>query len=167
MADLMPKRIGVDEYFLRMAMLASQRATCSRRKVGCILVDGFNHVLSSGYNGVARGVPHCIDKSCSGASLPSGTGLDKCEAVHAEANALLQCHNVNDITTVYCTASPCIQCTRLLLNTGAKRVVFAEEYPHPEARELWESVRGSSYDEVGHHQMLLRIPTWVHLKLLD
>jgi len=76
-----------DEYFLKMAELVSTRATCARRKVGCVLVNSRKHILATGYNGVASGMPHCIDEPCPGANYPSGEGLDKCEAIHAEQNA--------------------------------------------------------------------------------
>jgi dCMP deaminase len=132
-------RPTVDEYFILMAHMVSTRATCSRRRVGCVLVDWQNHVLATGYNGVAKGLPHCIDHPCPGAGLASGTGLNMCEALHAEENALIQLRNPEQLVTVYTTASPCILCTRRLLNTGCTRIVFDELYPHPEAEKLWTS----------------------------
>ena len=131
-------RPSSDEYFLAMAALVSLRATCRRRRVGCVLVDRHKHVLATGYNGVARGVAHCIDTACPGAGLPSGRGLDLCEAIHAEQNALLQCRDAKEIETAYITASPCITCIKLFMNTGCKRIVFLEEYPHAAARNLWK-----------------------------
>jgi dCMP deaminase len=122
-----------------MAVLASFRGTCSRRKVGCVLADQRNRILATGYNGVASGLPHCIDHPCPGANLPSGTGLNLCQAIHAEANALISCRNPEDIYTCYSTASPCEQCIRFLLNTSCKRIVFAEIYPHIESERLWAS----------------------------
>lgn len=126
-----------DEYFLKMAELVSMRATCSRRNVGCVLVDSRAHVLSTGYNGPASGQPHCIDIPCKGAACKSGTGLELCEAIHAEANALLQCPDVYRIETAYCTDSPCIHCVKLLLNTSCKSIVFLREYPHNESEYIW------------------------------
>lgn len=127
-----------DEYFMMMAFLVATRSTCARRKVGCVLVNSRGHVVGTGYNGVAAGRPHCNEGlSCEGANAKSGTGLDSCEAIHAEQNALLQCRDVCQIAACYCTASPCITCTKLLLNTSCKRVIFGEEYPHVNARELW------------------------------
>lgn len=128
-----------DQYFLALAKLVSTRGTCSRRNVGCVLVDERRHIIATGYNGVPSGFAHCIDSPCPGASAKSGEGLDLCEAIHAEQNALLQCANVYAIDTVYCTASPCITCLKLLLNTSCKRIVFLEEYPHSRSKELWES----------------------------
>ena len=130
-------RQPADFYFLRMALLVSERGTCVRRKVGCILVNKKNHVLATGYNGNPSGFIHCLDNPCKGANSKSGKDLDKCEAIHAEQNALLQCKDVYDIDTVYCTVSPCIHCVKLLLNTSAKKIVFGEKYIHKEAERLW------------------------------
>jgi len=116
-----------------------------------VLLNARGHVLATGYNGVAAGQPHCNDvddvgfgpvihpHACSGAASPSGTNLDGCQAIHAEQNALLQCRDVYSIHTCYVTASPCVTCTKLLLNTSCERIVFVEEYPHSDAQKLWES----------------------------
>ncbi len=130
-------RQPADFYFLRMALFVSERGTCVRRKVGCILVNKKNHVLATGYNGNPSGFSHCLDNPCKGANSTSGKDLDKCEAIHAEQNALLQCKDVYDIDTVYCTVSPCIHCVKLLLNTSAKKIVFGEKYIQKDAERLW------------------------------
>ena len=134
-------RPSKDQWGIAMASLASTRSTCHRRKVGCVLVNSRGHVMATGYNGVAARMPHCIEhpEICPGRDAPSGTGLDGCQAIHAEQNALLQCKDVYAIDTCYTTASPCMTCVKLLLNTGCRRIVFMEEYPHPQAKELWES----------------------------
>lgn len=130
-----------DEIFLKMAQLVAQRSTCWRRNVGCILVNKRGHVLATGYNGVASGMPHCNEENkCPGANSPSGTNLDGCEAIHAEENALLQCHDVHEIDTCYCTTSPCFSCIKKLMNTSCKRIVFLDLYPHTKSQELWERV---------------------------
>lgn len=134
-----------DVIMMAKCFVASQRGTCCRRKVGSVLVNARGHILATGYNGPASGRPHCTDHPCPGANLPSGQGLDLCQALHAEQNALLQCSNVYDIETVYVTASPCVTCTKLLLNTSAQRIVFREEYPHPDARILWEEAGRTWY----------------------
>ena len=104
-----------------------------------MLTDGLGHVRATGYNGPPRGFAHCTDASpCGGAHLPSGTGLELCEAVHAEQNALLQCADVDHIDTCYVTCAPCVTCVKLLLNTGCRRIVFRDAYPHMEVSyELW------------------------------
>lgn len=136
-----------DEWAMKLALLTAQRATCCRRQVGCVLLNARGHVLATGYNGVAAGLPHCnyhdpyfetgFPHACSGANSPSGTNLDGCQAIHAEQNAMLQCKDVYSIHTCYVTASPCMTCVKLLLNTSCERIVFVEEYPHSAARELW------------------------------
>lgn len=129
-------RLSRDEYFIQMASLVAQRGTCARRAVGCVLINAQGHVIATGYNGVCKGADHCIDHPCAGAEQPSGQGLHLCEAIHAEQNALLQCRNINEIHTAYVTASPCIHCVRLLANTGVKRIMFKEEYPHVESQRV-------------------------------
>lgn len=148
-------RPSLDEYFMAMTQLVATRGTCIRRAVGCVLVNHRGHVLSTGYNGVASGRPHCNEAvpfwvrpsdpgpittyphTCEGADAASGQSLDSCQAIHAEQNALLQCKDVWDIKTAYVTASPCVTCTKLLLNTSCERIVFLEEYPQPAAKEMW------------------------------
>ncbi len=154
-------RISRDEWALRLAEVTALRGTCLRRKVGCVLLDADGFVLATGFNGRAAGLPHCdqevatIDSNlaeqlrpaitgttypfaCPGSHSASGTNLDACEAIHAEANALLRCRDVREIEACYVTVSPCVSCTKLLLNTACRRVVFREEYVHADARRLWE-----------------------------
>jgi dCMP deaminase len=133
-------RPSKDQWAMDLALVTAKRATCLRRQVGCVLLNARGHVLATGYNGVAAGQPHCSEgHPCAGAQALSGQGLDACQAIHAEQNAMLQCRDVYSIHTAYVTASPCITCCKLLLNTTCTRIVFLEPYPHPEARVLWES----------------------------
>ena len=136
------------EYFLEIASVVAKRSTCARRKVGCVLVDKYDQILATGYNGVAKGLPHCIDEPCPGAALPSGTGLNTCQALHSEANALIQCRAINDIVTCYTTVSPCNNCIRMLLNTPCQLIVFSELYPHMDALDLWVS-QGRHWIHIG------------------
>jgi len=130
-------RMPVDEYYIRMAYLASSRATCARRKVGCVLVDEKNRVLSIGYNGVAPGLPHCTTDPCAGATAESGEDLHLCEATHAEISAILALSDPRLLNKMYVTISPCINCVRLLLATSCQEIIYCEDYPHKEAQELW------------------------------
>jgi dCMP deaminase len=150
-------RPNKDQWAMKLAELTAKRSTCCRRQVGCILLNDRGHVLATGYNGIAAGLPHCNEvtgtkkgiehwednrifaNACEGAHSSSGTNLDACQAIHAEQNALLQCSDVYQIHTCYVTASPCMTCTKLLLNTGCQRIVYGEEYPHNQAGELWRS----------------------------
>ena len=151
-------RPDLDTYFMSMAVLVASRATCPRRKVGSVLINTRGHVLATGYNGVAAGQAHCIDSPCPGAGLPSGQGLDKCQALHGEQNALLQCRDVYQIDTAYVTASPCITCTKLFLNTSCRRIVFLEEYPHSDAKDLWVA-SGRDWVQYTRKELLLVQPT--------
>lgn len=157
-------RLNRDKWALKLALLTAQRTTCCRRAVGCVLLNASGHVLSTGYNGVAAGLPHCnhdVDEvlwdglagvkifphACSGAMAPSGTNLDGCQAIHTEQNALLQCRDIYQIRTAYVTASPCVTCCKLLLNTSCERIVYVEEYPHSAARDLWTGA-GRSWEQI-------------------
>lgn len=152
-------RIDIHDYFINIVKEVAKRATCKRRSVGCVLVNVRGHIIATGFNGVASGMPHCNESvmapvlgsrkfpeelvaiypnTCAGADAPSGTNLDACEAIHAEANALLQCKDVFEIDTAYVTAQPCIHCTKLLMNTGCKNIIYIEDYPHSSSKELWE-----------------------------
>ena len=122
---------------IELAYVMSRRSTCARRQVGCVLVNDKNHIIGTGFNGVAAGETHCTDHPCKGAEFTSGQGLDYCEAIHAESNALLQCKNVYEIHTAFCTLSPCVHCVKLLMNTSCERIVFVEPYSHTHAQELW------------------------------
>lgn len=151
-------RLSRDQWAMALAVVTAQRATCLRRRVGAVGLDARGHVLATGYNGVAAGLPHCNEvtevvtvhryvgehyenkygHACSGADAPSGTRLDACEAIHAEQNLCLQCRDVWELDTIYVTTAPCVTCTKLLLNTGCGRIVYLESYPHPEAELLWD-----------------------------
>lgn len=145
-----------DPWFLEQAAVVAKRSTCLRRSVGCVLVNARGHMVSTGYNGVASGLPHCNEpavlrgligltsarypNACPGAVAKSGTQLDACHAVHAEQNALLQCRDVYGVDTAYVTVSPCVSCVKLLLGTGCHRIVFAAAYSHDTAASLlWTS----------------------------
>jgi dCMP deaminase len=123
-------RPDIDNYFLQMLDLVASRSTCGRRAVAAIITDVESHVLSMGYNGVPSGFDHCTEKPCAGRDEPhGGSAGDKCLAVHAEANAILQCQRLDLASTLYCSCSPCFTCAKLIANTRISRVVYREEYP--------------------------------------
>ena len=144
-------RLDKDGWALELARLTSKRSTCHRLQVGCVLLNSRGHVLSTGYNGRAAGLPNCNHRvlkvsdglrsviqpdKCENSDAPSGQP-NGCEAIHAEQNALLQCRDVYQIQGCYVTHSPCVVCTKLLLNTSCKVIVFSKEYPHHESERLW------------------------------
>ena len=122
-------RPSIDEWYSTMARLVSARSTCSRRKVGAVIVDARNYILSTGYNGVPSGFTHCTETPCAGAFAGSGAELDRCQALHAEQNALARLERPFDAATMYCTTEPCVACTKLILATSITKVVFLETYP--------------------------------------
>lgn len=130
-------RPTLTQAMLGVAQVLSWRGTCPRRQVGCVLTDNLGRILATGYNGVPRGQPHCLDNPCPGAGALPGESLDLCEASHAEANAVAFCSDITRVAQVYCTASPCLACVKLLLQTGATELYFLEEYPHELARDRW------------------------------
>ncbi|MDR7555678.1 MAG: cytidine/deoxycytidylate deaminase family protein [Armatimonadota bacterium] len=132
-----------DEYFMRIAHLASSRSTCRRRRVGAVIVKD-RMVLSTGYNDTPRGVPNCGEGGCArcASAVPSGTGHDTCLCIHAEMNCVIQAayHGVSiNGADIYVTHQPCLTCAKMLLNAGIRRVVFAGDYPDPLARALLEA----------------------------
>lgn len=132
-------RPAIGETMLEIANVIATRSTCARRSVGAVLVDKDNRVLSIGHNGPAKGMPHCTDKPCAGADCASGTGLDLCQAIHAEQNALMFCSDIMKIDKCFVTVSPCIHCVKMLMNTSCKTIIFKHAYPNSKAsRHLWE-----------------------------
>lgn len=128
------------EYFLRLAFAVSQRATCPRLHVGCVLVHrGTRSVLSTGYNGSARGEKHCEDVGCDLVEYVGEDGRIRPNCVrtaHAEANAVAQAARNGHATSgcvAYVTHQPCWPCAKLLLNAGVSKVVYAIAY-RPDAR---------------------------------
>jgi len=122
---------------MELAEVTAKRATCPRRQVGAVILDKRGYILSTGYNGLPSGFRHCIDEPCEGANKPSGTGLDLCQALHAEQNAVARLKEPFEADCMYVTTAPCVSCTKLVLATGIKRIVFKSDYPSS-GKELWE-----------------------------
>jgi dCMP deaminase len=118
------QRTDWDTYFMEIAKVVSSRATCDRKHVGAVIVRD-RIILSTGYNGSIRGLPHCSEE---GHMMED----NHCVAtIHAEANALIQAARtgvVIDGATIYTTASPCWPCFKLLGNAGIRRIVYGEFY---------------------------------------
>lgn len=115
------KQLNLDKRYLRMAMIWAENSYCQRRKVGAILVKD-KMIISDGYNGTPAGFENvCEDEN----------GVTKPYVLHAEANALTKVarsNNSSDNATLYVTASPCVECAKLIIQSGIKRVVFNELY---------------------------------------
>ncbi len=132
-------RPTIDAYYASMLKLVASRSTCPRRQVGAIIVDHNGHVVSTGYNGVPSGYPHCIDVPCPGRSDESGNTA-RCYAVHAEANALLQASSLEFAHTIYCSTQPCFECCKLIANTGIVNVYYLESYPDTRGIEMLKAL---------------------------
>ena len=121
------ERVSWDEYFMNIAREVSTRSTCDRKFVGAVLVRD-KCILTTGYNGSIRGLPHCDEE---GHLMEEGHCV---RTVHAEANAIVQAARNGiriDASMIYVTASPCWGCFRLIANSGISRVVFGEFYRDP------------------------------------
>ncbi|MBO7435072.1 dCMP deaminase family protein [bacterium] len=120
----MDKRVDWDTYFMNIAKEVATRSTCPRKSVGAVIVKD-RRILSTGYNGSIRGMPHCTDVGC---DIEDG----HCVAtVHAEANAIIQAARNGvciDGADIYVTASPCWNCFKLIANSGIKRIYYGEFY---------------------------------------
>ncbi|MCX7717694.1 MAG: dCMP deaminase family protein [Candidatus Sumerlaeaceae bacterium] len=118
------ERVPWDTYFMNIALEVSRRSTCNRKHVGAVIVRDKN-ILSTGYNGSIRGMPHCDEV---GHDMVGGHCV---RTVHAEANAIIQAarHGVRiDGADIYTTASPCWECFKLIANAGLRRIIYREFY---------------------------------------
>ena len=122
--EIVRPRVSWDDYFMNIAQVVASRSTCPRKYVGAVVVRN-RTILSTGYNGSIRGMPHCSDV---GHMMESG----HCVAtIHAEANAIIQAAKngvLIDGATMYVTASPCWNCFKQCANAGLVRICYGEFY---------------------------------------
>ena len=115
------KQHKLDSRYIRMARIWAENSYCQRRQVGALVVKN-KAIISDGYNGTPSGFENvCEDEN----------NITKPYVLHAEANAitkLARSHNSSDGATLYVTASPCIECAKLIIQAGIKRVVYSEKY---------------------------------------
>ncbi|HYM13563.1 MAG TPA: deaminase [Bryobacterales bacterium] len=126
-------RPGWDEYFMRIASIVALRSNCMKRKVAAIIVKD-RRIISTGYNGTPRGVRNCNEGGCPRCNslAPSGTALEECFCSHGEENAIVQAayHGISlKDSTLYSTFSPCLICTKMIINAGIREVVYNNDYP--------------------------------------
>ncbi len=118
-------RIGWDEYFINIAEVVSTRSTCPRLNVGCVLVQKYL-IIATGFNGSIHGFEHCTEVGC----LINEEG--RCiRTLHAEENAII--HANRDLMKgafAYVTHEPCEKCTKLLVQSGIKKIFFKRAYPN-------------------------------------
>lgn len=123
------KQSELDKRYIRMATIWSENSYCQRRKVGALIVKD-KMIISDGYNGTPSGFENvCEDEN----------NVTKPYVLHAEANAITKIarsNNSSDNATMYVTASPCIECAKLIIQAGIKRVVYSEHYRLEDGIEL-------------------------------
>ena len=127
------KQLTLDKRYIRMASIWAENSYCTRRKVGALIVKN-QRIISDGYNGTPSGFENICEDDM---------GKTKPYVLHAEANAITKVAksaNNCDGSTLYVTASPCIECAKLIIQAGIRRVVYADPYRSDEGIELLRRV---------------------------
>lgn len=129
----MSDRLSWDQYFMTITRQVAERSTCTRAKVGAVIVRDKN-ILATGYNGSPSGLPHCTEVGCLiyKSETPEGDIVENCfRTIHAEINAIAQAAkggaNIKD-ADIYITHTPCIHCFKVLINTGIRRICYEKAY---------------------------------------
>ena len=143
--DKSRKQLLLDLRYLRMARIWAENSYCKRRQVGALVVKD-KMIISDGYNGTPSGFENVCEEN----------NVTKPYVLHAEANAitkLARSSNNSEGSTLYVTASPCIECSKLIIQSGIKRVVYAEKYRLTDGIDLLEragvKVEYMNPDEMG------------------
>ena len=125
------KQAELDNRYLRMACIWSENSYCTRRQVGALIVKD-KMIISDGYNGTPAGFENVCENEL---------GQTKSYVLHAEANAITKVaksNNSSDGATLYVTDAPCMECSKLIIQAGIKRVVYSKDYRNTEGLELLE-----------------------------
>ena len=124
------KKLALDQRYLRMAKIWAENSYCQRRQVGALIVKN-KMIISEGYNGTPSGFENVCEEN----------NVTKPYVLHAEANAITKIarsNNSSDGATLYVTDSPCIECAKLIIQAGIKRVVYAQKYRLDDGLRLLE-----------------------------
>jgi len=130
------ERVSWETYFMNIAKEVSTRSTCDRKHVGAVIVRD-RTLLSTGYNGSIKGLPHCNDAGC---EMVDGHCI---RTSHAEANAIVQAAKNGvkiDDSEIYVTASPCYNCFKLIANSGIKVIFYNELYRDEQIKDRAKEV---------------------------
>eukprot|EP00347_Sterkiella_histriomuscorum_P003297 403364826 len=144
-----------DTYFLRMCEIIASRSNCMKRSVGCVIVND-HRIVSTGYNGTPFGMENCSEGGCERCNTmtPSGVGLEECLCIHAEQNAVIEAGRAKCIGgTIYVNLSPCLTCSKSIIQAGIKRIVFNRKYIQEIAEKFWKKYEGQV--EVVQHSILI------------
>ena len=134
-----------DKRFMDLTKTIAKWSSCykTNRNIGAIIVKD-KRILTTGYNGAPSGIKSCKEKGeCLRQKLdiPSGKQHELCFAIHAEQNAIIQAAKIGvsiDGATLYCTHQPCVICSKMIVNAGISRVVYANPYPDDFAQEIFK-----------------------------
>lgn len=138
------ERLNWADYFMNIAVQVGLRSTCIRRKVGALIVKN-NTIVSTGYNGSPKGLPNCSDDESrcyrSKHNIPSGEQLDKCFAVHAEINAIMQASKAGvdlEGAEFFVTTFPCSSCAKAIIQAGVKKIYYINTYENSFTKNMIE-----------------------------
>ena len=134
--EMTKERVSWETYFMNIAKEVSTRSTCDRKHVGAVIVRD-KTLLSTGYNGSIKGLPHCNEAGC---EMVDGHCI---RTSHAEANAIVQAAKNGgkiDGSEIYVTASPCYNCFKLIANSGIKIIFYNELYRDQRIKERAKEV---------------------------
>ena len=138
-----------DEYFMLQAELAKLRSNCITRQVGAVIVREHRQI-ATGYNGTPPGVKNCFEGGCKRCQdrikgkIKSGASLDRCLCNHAEANAIMHCAILgiqagSKDAVLYTTFVPCLECSKMAITIGIKKIFSLDEYPETDYKLLEEA----------------------------
>ena len=128
---------------MSIARVVASRSNCVKRRVGAVIALD-RRIISTGYNGTPRGVANCFDGGCPrcASDTASGENLGDCICAHAEENAIVQAayHGISVRGGIlYCTISPCLMCSKMIINAGIAEVIYEHEYEFTtQAKSLFE-----------------------------
>lgn len=135
-----------DEYFMDIARVVAERATCDRGRSGCVIARD-KQILVTGYVGSPKGLPHCdeVGHQMKTTTHEDGSQTQHCvRTTHAEQNAIVQAAKLGvsiDGATLYCKMTPCSTCAKMIINAGIKRVVCEKKYhAGKESEEMFKTV---------------------------
>ncbi|MGX6429103.1 ComE operon protein 2 [Levilactobacillus yonginensis] len=138
------ERIPWDQYFMLQALVISTRSTCNRLSVGATIVRD-KRIIAAGYNGSVSGDDHCLDAGC---YLVDGHCV---RTIHAEMNAVLQCAKFGEATDgaeIYVTDFPCLQCTKMLLQAGIRKITYMRNYHNDPYAQKLIALKGVELNQV-------------------
>ena len=139
------RKISYDIAYMKMARVMSELSYAKRHKVGAVIVSSQGQIISQGFNGTPPGYDNCCEYEDENGNLVTYPYV-----LHAESNAITKCARWNSSTeggTLYVTLSPCIDCARLIIQAGIKRVVYDEQYRNDEGIKLLIDV-GMTIDHI-------------------